>query len=201
MNIGDRIKAGRQAKKWSQADLADASGVKQQMISKLETGKSETTADLVSLAQALDTTAEYLQTGKETSDEKKEISPELSPEVQAVVELYLHAPEAGQKAAQSILATFAKAAKSGPQHPPSAVAHTAAERRLLKVFRSKDKGARAHWLDLMEHYQFSAPDELPEGVASLADQKSAHRQPPIKKLRKREDKDDQSESGGSTPSS
>ena len=63
MHWGLRLKKLRESRRMTQGALALASGVKQQMISKLETGKADATGDLVALAKALGVTAEYLQTG------------------------------------------------------------------------------------------------------------------------------------------
>lgn len=61
MNIGDRIKIIREEKGLTQQDLAEHSGVCQQMISKLETGKASATSDIVKLAYALDVSAAWLE--------------------------------------------------------------------------------------------------------------------------------------------
>ena len=61
MSIGKQIKTLRQEKGWSQQDLADASGVCQQMISKLETGRAHQTSDIVKLAFALDVSPLFLE--------------------------------------------------------------------------------------------------------------------------------------------
>ena len=61
MSLGQRIKQARSQKGLTQADLAMLSGVKQQMVSKLETGKSIATADIVKLAHALEVSPEWLQ--------------------------------------------------------------------------------------------------------------------------------------------
>lgn len=55
----------------TQAELAKASGVKQQMISKLESGKSQTTSDIVALATALDVSPLWLASGKEEKTHPK----------------------------------------------------------------------------------------------------------------------------------
>lgn len=61
MSIGKHIKNLRQEKGWSQQDLADESGVCQQMISKLETGRATQTSDIVKLAYALEVSPLYLE--------------------------------------------------------------------------------------------------------------------------------------------
>ena len=61
MSIGKQINNLRLEKGWSQQDLADSSGVCQQMISKLETGRAHQTSDIVKLAYALDVSPLYLE--------------------------------------------------------------------------------------------------------------------------------------------
>lgn len=58
---GERLKQARINKGYTQAELANVTGVKQQMISKLETGKSSGTADIVKLAYALDVEPAWLE--------------------------------------------------------------------------------------------------------------------------------------------
>ena len=61
MSLGERIKQVREEKGITQHQLSEASGVCQQMISKLETGRANATADIVSLAAALDVSPMWLQ--------------------------------------------------------------------------------------------------------------------------------------------
>lgn len=63
MKIGARIRSEREAQRMSQAKLAALSGVKQQMISKLETGESASTGNVVGLARALNVNPWWLQSG------------------------------------------------------------------------------------------------------------------------------------------
>ena len=65
-HIGERIKTARKRVAMSQAELAERSGVKQQMISKLESKRADSTSGIVALATALGVTPEWLQTGKES---------------------------------------------------------------------------------------------------------------------------------------
>ncbi|HXH02678.1 MAG TPA: helix-turn-helix transcriptional regulator [Candidatus Competibacteraceae bacterium] len=58
--VGDRLRYARHQAGMTQRAVAAASGVKQQMISKLETNKSLETADIVSLAKALGVRPEWL---------------------------------------------------------------------------------------------------------------------------------------------
>lgn len=61
--MANRIKKRRLELGLSQTQLAEKSGVSQQMISKLETGKTEDTSAIVPLAKALETSAEELEDG------------------------------------------------------------------------------------------------------------------------------------------
>jgi transcriptional regulator with XRE-family HTH domain len=60
--IGDRVKAGREQRQWSQYDLARESGVSQSAIAKIETGQRPRPSGnvLQKLARALDTTVDAL---------------------------------------------------------------------------------------------------------------------------------------------
>lgn len=71
MSIGTRIRTQRAALSLSQADLAQAVGVRQQTIGDLERGKSRGTKHLIALARALNVTPEWLESGKGP----KEIAP------------------------------------------------------------------------------------------------------------------------------
>ncbi|MBN1378961.1 MAG: helix-turn-helix transcriptional regulator [Gammaproteobacteria bacterium] len=73
MNLGQRIKSQREAKGLTQDDLAAISGVCQQMISKLETGRSEHTADIIKLACALDVSPLWLEG---LADESSDLAPQ-----------------------------------------------------------------------------------------------------------------------------
>ena len=61
MSLGKQIKTPRQEKGWSQQDLAEYSGVCQQMISKLETGRAHQTSDIVKLAYSLEVSPLFLE--------------------------------------------------------------------------------------------------------------------------------------------
>jgi transcriptional regulator with XRE-family HTH domain len=62
MTLGEKIRALRTARRWSQRDLAARSGVRQALISYLESGKQDDTtgANLRKLAAALGCTVDYL---------------------------------------------------------------------------------------------------------------------------------------------
>ncbi|MDH2566776.1 XRE family transcriptional regulator [Acinetobacter baumannii] len=61
--LGENLKAIRKAKKMTQKELAQKSGVKQSVISDLETGNAKTTGSILELANALGVTAEELKKG------------------------------------------------------------------------------------------------------------------------------------------
>jgi transcriptional regulator with XRE-family HTH domain len=61
MGVGARVRQVRQEKGITQKDLADLSGVCQQMISKLEVGKAQSSANIVRLAVALDVSPAWLE--------------------------------------------------------------------------------------------------------------------------------------------
>lgn len=61
--LGENLKKIRKAKKFTQKDLAQKSGVKQSVISDLETGNAKSTGSILELATALGVTAEELKRG------------------------------------------------------------------------------------------------------------------------------------------
>lgn len=61
--LGVNLKAIRKAKKMTQKELAQKSGVKQSVISDLETGNAKSTGSILELANALGVTAEELKKG------------------------------------------------------------------------------------------------------------------------------------------
>lgn len=61
--LGKNLKAIRKAKKMTQKELAQKSGVKQSVISDLETGNAKSTGSILELANALGVTAEELKKG------------------------------------------------------------------------------------------------------------------------------------------
>ncbi len=61
--LGENLKAIRKAKKITQKVLAQKSGVKQSVISDLETGNAKSTGSILELANALGVTAEELKNG------------------------------------------------------------------------------------------------------------------------------------------
>ena len=61
--LGENLKKIRKAKKATQKELAQKSGVKQSVISDLETGNAKSTGSILELANALGVTAEELKKG------------------------------------------------------------------------------------------------------------------------------------------
>ena len=59
--LGENLKSIRKAKKMTQKELAQKSGVKQSVISDLETGNAKSTGSILELANALGVTAEELK--------------------------------------------------------------------------------------------------------------------------------------------
>jgi phage repressor protein C with HTH and peptisase S24 domain len=64
MSIGSRIKEARKAAKLTQKELATKVGMAQASLSELETGESQSTTLVASLAAALGVSALWLETGK-----------------------------------------------------------------------------------------------------------------------------------------
>lgn len=64
MSIGSRIKEARKAAKLTQKELAKKVGMAQASLSELETGESQSTTLVASLAAALGVSALWLETGK-----------------------------------------------------------------------------------------------------------------------------------------
>ncbi|HEX5055490.1 MAG TPA: helix-turn-helix transcriptional regulator [Gammaproteobacteria bacterium] len=75
MGVGDRVRQVRQEKGITQKDLALLSGVCQQMISKLEVGKAQGSANIVRLALALDVSPAWLEgiSPRKTIDHGKQV--------------------------------------------------------------------------------------------------------------------------------
>lgn len=88
------MKVAREAKGWNQTQLAEAVGLTQQAISKLERGGSATTAELYQMSIVLGVRYEYLKNGKQpmvsanpladiTPDQFLEVFVTFPPSVQA----------------------------------------------------------------------------------------------------------------------
>lgn len=63
MDYGERLRTARRARNWTQAELAEKSGVPQGTISKIERGDQETSRYDVLLADALEISATWLARG------------------------------------------------------------------------------------------------------------------------------------------
>ena len=76
MSIGNRITELRRKLQLSQEELADKIGVTRQSVSKWETDVSAPDAfNLIALSEILDTSVEYIVTGKTNTKEKTENAP------------------------------------------------------------------------------------------------------------------------------
>ncbi|WP_083970490.1 S24 family peptidase [Halomonas sp. S2151] len=69
MELKDRLKQARKARKMSQVRLAEATGLDQTTISNLETGKVSSTSRIVQLAHALQVSPRWLATGDGSMDD------------------------------------------------------------------------------------------------------------------------------------
>ena len=82
--LGENLKKFRKAKKLTQKDLAQKSGVKQSVISDLETGNAKSTGSILELANALGITAEDFKKGVFGEIEKANVIP-VSPRMAPVL--------------------------------------------------------------------------------------------------------------------
>lgn len=73
--LGENLKKIRKAKKMTQKDLAQKSGVKQSVISDLETGNAKSTGSILEIASALGVTAEELKKGVFDETEESNATP------------------------------------------------------------------------------------------------------------------------------
>lgn len=73
--LGENLKKIRKAKKMTQKDLAQKSGVKQSVISDLETGNAKSTGSILELSNALGVTAEELRKGVFDEVEQSNVVP------------------------------------------------------------------------------------------------------------------------------
>lgn len=77
MELKDRLKQARKARKMSQARLSEATGLDQTTVSNLETGKVRSTSKIVEIASALRISARWLATGDGGMDDNvAEINPQ-----------------------------------------------------------------------------------------------------------------------------
>ena len=67
--LGDRLARLRRAKGWSQSELAAQAGTKGSQISKFERGRYQPSLETLSkLAEALETSTDFLLTGRESNE-------------------------------------------------------------------------------------------------------------------------------------
>ena len=66
MNFGERLKLARKRKGLTQKELAEMSGVSQQLIGQIEKGEVKSTGKIVSLAKACSVSPEWLEKGAES---------------------------------------------------------------------------------------------------------------------------------------
>jgi transcriptional regulator with XRE-family HTH domain len=86
--LGKRLKAARKSKGFTQQELEKLSGVSQQLISKIESEKIESTTEVFNLAEVLDVNAKWLATGNgEMSGESRAASSEHSREDLAILNM------------------------------------------------------------------------------------------------------------------
>lgn len=79
--LGKRLKAARKSKGFTQQELEKLSGVSQQLISKIESEKIESTTEVFNLAEVLEVNAKWLATGNgEMNGENRAVSNEHSRE-------------------------------------------------------------------------------------------------------------------------
>lgn len=76
--LKDRVLLARNAKKLSQAQLAELAGVSQVTIQHLESGRNSTSKKLVDIGRALGVSAEWLATGKRGNIQARRLLPDES---------------------------------------------------------------------------------------------------------------------------
>lgn len=93
-SIASRVKAARLEKGWSQGQLAEEVGLSQSTIGNIEAGVRKRPRELVSIAKALEVSAEWLESGKGAKKGSGSDRPPLklvgaqeAPSVRAAVEL------------------------------------------------------------------------------------------------------------------
>ncbi|MBW5800652.1 XRE family transcriptional regulator [Halomonas elongata] len=80
MELKDRLKKARKARKMSQVRLAEVTGLDQTTISNLETGKVQSTSKVVEIAHELQVSSRWLATGEgDMDDNVAEFKPKQSP--------------------------------------------------------------------------------------------------------------------------
>jgi transcriptional regulator with XRE-family HTH domain len=113
MNIGDRLRQARLEAGLTQSQLAEASVISQQMISKIERGASVGTTSLVPLALTCGVRPEWLHTGIGAKSQPA-LQEQESTEVQELAAAYATATMSQRQA----LLTIARSFKAGSPDEP-----------------------------------------------------------------------------------
>ena len=124
--LAERLKFARDLKKWSQAQLASASGLSQSAIGNIEAGIRQSRGSLPELAKALCVSYEWLANGIgeiSATDSPKETASTYSVEALALAWLLDQIPDRLQKtiaanaASSAILAVLQSEVPTGKQVP------------------------------------------------------------------------------------
>lgn len=87
MNLGERIKNLRQRLEWTQDKLAQETGLSKSFLSEVEHDKASISGEnLLKIANALNTSLDYLMKGESRAGEKKQMPVEIPPELSEVAE-------------------------------------------------------------------------------------------------------------------
>jgi transcriptional regulator with XRE-family HTH domain len=113
MNIGSRLHLARTEAGFTQAQLAEATGISQQMISKIERGASAGTTVLVPLALACRVRPEWLYTGEGDKAQTDDDQVQSVSEVRELASVYLQASSTQRQSLLTIARSF-KASKNDP---------------------------------------------------------------------------------------
>lgn len=98
--FGDRVKAARKMRGWSQKELADKAGTSQQNIQRYETEDREPqSSNLLAISKALGVTVSYLL-GTDTDEMKTETA--LSADEMRLIQLYRSTDQRGKAAIMAI---------------------------------------------------------------------------------------------------
>lgn len=95
MNLANRIIELRNAKNWSQLDLAECAGTSQQQIQTIEAGKVSQPRNIEVLAMCLDTSPGYLKFGESNRVEVSNANPYAADQQYVYLRLYNVSASAG----------------------------------------------------------------------------------------------------------
>jgi len=104
MNISVRLREEREKLRMTQADMAEAGGVKPQAVSLYEAGKRSPDAKYLERVATVGVDVGYVLTGQRS---QPALSP-LTPEENALLDNYKQADEAGRAAARRVLDALAQ---------------------------------------------------------------------------------------------